>query len=225
MAEAPAHLKLEGVTVVTFEVGPDKAVFQVHQNLLCDASTVFKAAFSGNFREASERSMSLPDHDKDSVGRMIQWLYTRKFELTFPVSSETSGECYMQLAKLNTLADKYDIYLLKNQIVDELFDLTKPPRGFKAPQISVVAYVFNNTTEGSSFRKLLVAWYAYRIDLEWYDFDNTKAALAEVSQEFTIDLVVALGVRQKYPERRSPFTLPSSVYHEAPLKKTDEGHA
>lgn len=169
--------------------------------------------------------MSLPDHDKDSVGRMIQWLYTRKFELTFPVSSETSRECYMQLAKLNTLADKYDIYLLKNQIVDELFDLTKPPRNFKPPHISVVADVFNNTTEGSSFRKLLVAWYAYNIDLEWYDFDTTKATLAKASQEFAIDLVVALGVRQKYPERPSPLTLPSSVYHEAPLKKTDEGHA
>lgn len=169
--------------------------------------------------------MSLPEDDKDSVGRMIQWLYTRKFELTFPVSSETSGECFMQLAKLNTLADKYDIYLLKNQIVDELFDLTKPPRNFEPPQISVTKYVYDNTTEGSSFRKLLVAWYVYFIDLEWYDGKHTKAWLATVSQEFAIDLVVALGVRQKYPERPSPFTLPSPVYHEEPPKKADEGHA
>lgn len=169
--------------------------------------------------------MSLPDHDKDSVGRMIQWLYTRKFELTFPVSSETSGECYMQLAKLNTLADKYDIYLLKNQIVDELFDLTKPPRNFKPPQISVTKYVYDNTTEGSSFRKLLVAWYVYRIDLKWYDCDTTKATLAEVSQDLAIDLAVALGVRQKYPERPNPFTLPSTFYHEEPPKKADEGYA
>ena len=169
--------------------------------------------------------MSLPEDDKDSVERMIQWLYTRKFELTFPVSSETSGECYMQLAKLNTLADKYDIYLLKNQIVDELFGLTKPPGNSHPPDISIIKYVYDNTTEGSSFRKLLVAWYVYGIDFKWYDSDTTKATLAEASQEFAIDLVVALGVRQKYPERPSPFTLPSTVYHEEPPKKADEGHA
>ena len=89
-------------------------MFHVHQDLLFDASPVMKAAFSGNFQEASDRSMSLPDDDKSSVERMLKWLYTRKLELTVPVSIETSHECYMQLAQLNTLADKYDVYLLKN---------------------------------------------------------------------------------------------------------------
>lgn len=186
---------------------------------------MFEAAFSGNFQEASERSMPLPDDDKDSIGRMIQWLYTRKLNLTVPVSPETSEECYMQLAKLNTLADKYDIYLLTNRIVDELFDLAKPPRNFRPPQIPVIAYVYNNTTGGSSFRKLLVAWYAYRIDFEWYDCNTTRDDLSKASQEFTIDLVMALGARLKYPDRSDPFTLPSSVFHEMPPKKSDEGHA
>lgn len=85
--------------------------------------------------------MILPEDDKDSVRRMIQWLYSRKLGLKRPVSDETSDECYMQLAKLNTLADKYDIYLLKNDIVDELFHLQKPPRDFKPPPTSVVAYI------------------------------------------------------------------------------------
>lgn len=168
--------------------------------------------------------MSLPDHDKDSVGRMISWLYTKNLELTKPVSNETSEECYMQLAKLNTLADKYDMYLLKNHIVDELFDLTKPPRGHKPPQAPVIAYVYNNTTEGSTFRKLMVAWYAYRIDPTWYERDATKDDLAEVSQDFSIDLVMALGARTKHPQRKSLFIQPSSTYHEKPPKKTDGDH-
>lgn len=195
--------RLEGVPVVTLYVGSERVVFYVHQNLLFDASTVFKAAFSGNFQEASERSVSLPDHDKDSVGRMIQWLYTRKLELTFPVSDETSEECYMQLAKLNTLADKYDIYLLKNCIVDELYDLTKKPKNTKPPQMPVIEYIYDNTTNGSSFRKLIVAWYAYLIDFSWYEKDIIKDQLAKVSQDFAIDLAMELGARQKVRTFRS----------------------
>ena len=168
--------------------------------------------------------MSLPDDDKDSVGRMIQWLYTRKIELTTPVSKETSEECYMQLAMLNTVADKYDIFLLKNHIVDELVDLTKSPRNFQPPPMPVVTYVYNNTTGASSFRDMMVAWYAYGIDLKWYELDNTKMRLAEASQGFAIDLVVVLAARLKYPKRPRPLSLPSSSYHETPPEKTDSGH-
>ena len=211
--------------MVTFHVGPDKTVFQVHQNILFDASPVFKAAFCGNFQEASERSMPLPDDDKDSVGRMISWLYTKVFELTVPVSNETSEECYMQLAKLNTLADKYDIYSLKNQIIDELFKLTKKPRYIMPPQTPIVEYVYNNTTNGSSFRKLMVAWYAFKIDLGWYDLETTRDELAEISQDFAIDLVMELGARHAHPDRNSPFKLPASVFYETPPEKVDDEEA
>ena len=151
---------------------------------------------------------------------MIQWLYTRKFKLTVPVSAETSEGCYMQLAKLNTLADMYDIYLLKNHIVDELFDLAKPPKNIMPPQLPLVGYIYNNTTGASSFRKLMVAWYVHRGNLAWYDKDSTRNALAQVPQEFTIDLAMKFAARMKYPDRSNPFALPSSVYHETPPVET-----
>lgn len=163
--------------------------------------------------------MSLPDHDSDSVQRMVRWLYARELGLTVPVSPQTSVECYMQLAKLNTLTDKYDIHLLKNRIVDELFDLAKPPRNIKPPQMRVIKYIYDNTTKGSSFRKLMVAWHAYHIAFEWYDRESTRNALAKISDELAIDLAMELGSRLKDPNRRNPFTLPSSDYHETPPEK------
>ena len=208
------------VTLYVGPVGPDKTVFHVHQNLLFDASPVFKAGFSGDFKEAAERSMSLPDDDKHTLGRMIHWLYTRKLDLTVPIDSKTSNECYMQLAKLNTLADKYDIYLLKNDIVDELFELKKLPKPVKPPQIPIIKYVYDNTTGTSSFRKLMVAWYAYLIDFKWYDFEGAKDVLAGVSPEFAIDLAIAFGARQQHPDRKSPFALPSSTFHETSPEAT-----
>ena len=169
--------------------------------------------------------MPLPDDDKASVGRMISWLYTKNLELTVPVDNETSDECYMQLAKLNTLADKYDIYLLKNQIVNELFGLTKGSRNISPPPPLVIAYVYNNTTRGSSFRKLMVAWYTNCIEFQWYDKHTTETILAGMSQDFAVDLAMALGQRIHHPDRKTPFTLPASVFYENPPKKADEKKA
>lgn len=166
--------------------------------------------------------MALPDDDKDSVGRLISWLYTKKFELTVPTCYQTSDECYIQLAKLNTLADKYDICLLKNRIVDELFGLQKGPNNIRPPQIPTVKYVYDNTTTGSSFRKLMVAWYTFHINVNCYDKETTRALLAETPQEFTVDLVMEFGARRGHPDRSSPFTLPASVFYEIPSKKVDE---
>ena len=211
-----------GVPVVTFYVGPDKIVFHVHENLLLDASPVFKAAFSGSFKEASERSISLLDDDKNSIERLTKWLYTKKLDLTTPVSKETSEECYMQLAKLNTLAEKYDIHALKNDIVDELFELYKPPKNIKPPQIPVIKEVYDNTTERSSFRKLMVAWSAYHIAFDWYGRDDSRTGLAGVSQDFAIDLARELGLRLENRDRKSPFTLPSKAFHETSPKEADE---
>lgn len=168
--------------------------------------------------------MLLPDDDKDSVGRMIQWLYTKKFGLIFPICEKTSAECYMQLARLNTLADKYDMYQLKNDIVDDLFDLSKSPRNILPPQMPVVKYVYNNTTAESSFRKLLVAWYVYGVDGAWYSWETTRDQIACVSQDFAVDLAIAIGIKQHNPKKRNPSTLPSSTFHEAPGKVAKENH-
>lgn len=169
--------------------------------------------------------MQLPEDDTASVGRMVPWLYTKKIDLTVPVCDATSAECYMQLAQLNALAEKYDIRSLKNDIVDEIFDLRKPPKNIKPPQMPVIMHVYNTTTGGSSFRKLLVAWYVYGIDCEWYAKDSTRDELVEASPDFAIDLVVAMGVKQKYPERTNPFNQGNSAFHETSPKKVDQDHA
>ena len=164
--------------------------------------------------------MSPLEDDRDSVSRMIQWLYTDEFDLIDSVCGDTSSEHFMQLAQLNTLAEKYDVYLLKNDIVDALFSHVKlhEEAGMDA---GVVRYLYDNTTEASSFRKLMVAWHAYEINFEWYELDTIRDELAPISQEFAIDLAIALGTRLKYPDRKSPFTLPSSNFHEKPLKNAE----
>ena len=123
--------KFRDVSFVTLLVGPDKVAYRVHQSILCSTSKVFKAAFTSNFQEASDKSMSLVEEDMEAVECMIQWLYTGKIEAVTPVSDDTSDKCYWQLAKLNTLADKYSLISLKNGIIDLLFEMQKPSKSIK----------------------------------------------------------------------------------------------
>ena len=166
--------------------------------------------------------MSLPDDDKDAVEGMVQWLYTKKLHVTTPVSRETSKVCYMELAKLNALAEKYDIRSLRNDIIDEAFDLGKSPKNFEPPQTSTIKCVYETTSERSSLRKLMVAWYAYHINFEWYERDTIRDTLAGMPPDFAIDLSIELGLRQKDPNRKSSFTRSSNDFHESAPNKPQE---
>lgn len=77
----PPTDSLQGDLIVTLYVSNDRAVFRVHQNLLCNASPVFQAALAGTFKESSDNSMDLPEEDVAAVNRLVQWLYTKRYQL------------------------------------------------------------------------------------------------------------------------------------------------
>ena len=206
---------------MTLVAGSDQTACHVHQDLLCNASPVFKAAFSGAFKESSDRSILLPEDDAESVERLIQWLYTKHFQLVKPTSTVTQEECYMQLATLNTLAEKYNIVALKNQIVDELFTLTEHRDFNTPPQRPVISYVYNNTSEGSYFRKILVAWYTWMIDFTWYGKDVSTQVLQSIP-DFATDLSKSLGLRIAHPKKTNPLLSSSSAFHETPAEDKEK---
>ena len=216
----PDSTKFQDNPIVTLNVGPDKRTFHVHQELLFKSSPVFKAAFSGAYQESSERCMALPDEDPETVERLLQWLYSKSFGLTKAVSLETSDERYLQLARLNTLADKFDVRLLNNAIIDDIFALNAAS-GAWPPQLPVIAYIYDNTTEQSSLRVLMVGWYVWHIDQGWYTLSDTPATLAGIPM-FAADLAVAMSRRLQDSSLKSPFeSKPSSYYQDRPKSSGD----
>ncbi len=206
--------------IVTLHVGPDRNTFHVHQEILFKSSPVFKAAFSGACRESSEHRMALPEDDPETVERLMQWMYFKSLGLTKAVCPKTSDERYWQLAKLNTLADKFDVGLLKNSIIDELFALKMTPN-VTPPQPPVIAYIYENTTETSFLRKLIVGWYAWHIEYDWFTFSGTPAVL-ENTPMFAADLAIAMSQRVQNPSLKSPFcSEPSSYYEDHPRRSED----
>ena len=107
-----------------------------------------------------------------------------------------------QLAKLNTLANKFDVALLKNSIIDELFAIAISNTNSLPPL--AIAYIYENTTETSSLRKQIVGWYAWLIDSEWYTDSGTSNFL-ENTPMLASDLAIAMSQILQNPSVKSPF--------------------
>ena len=129
------------------------------------------------------------------------------------VSDNTCDERYWKLAKLNTVDDKYDMRLLKNRMMNEMFKIKRSDMEPRVPSLPVIKYIYENTTQNASLRKLMVAWYAWHISFDWYGLEGTPMFLASVP-DFVADLAVALGVKYGYPDQTPPFDLEISSLYE-----------
>jgi hypothetical protein len=67
--------------LVTLRVGPEKETFVLHKELLCARSEYFRAAHSGNFKEAGENEIALPEGvDMRAFRTFVTWLYVDQVE-------------------------------------------------------------------------------------------------------------------------------------------------
>lgn len=58
--------------------------FFVHSSILAAQSQPFRSIISGDWKESSERKISLEDWDSDTVGRFIEFLYTGNYQYPEP---------------------------------------------------------------------------------------------------------------------------------------------
>lgn len=72
--------------IITLYVGEARVQFHVHKDSLCQLP-FFQAALSGNFKEASEHVITLPEDNADHVSALIEFLYTGNY--TYAYDAET----------------------------------------------------------------------------------------------------------------------------------------
>ena len=201
---------LQGDSVVTLYVSNDREVFYIHRSLLCKASPVFKAAFAGKFRESSDFSMDLPDEDVGSLNRLVQWLYTKSYEVDDYDSEEHVLARVWQLARLNALADKYDIVTLRNDIVDKFFAIFNRGKAANMPKFptKLAEYVYTNSSKRCALRDLLAAVYCWKVPHSWYSEVGVKDDLNSIPG-FGVDIAIAMA--QKLSGKGDPFRGKASV--------------
>ena len=183
--------------MATLLVGEAEVPFHVHMDILCRASPVFKSAFMGEFAEASERSMTLPDDDPEAFESLLQWLYFKDIRLDMTAaqgSGEEAEQLYMHFVTLYVASDKYDIPGLKDGVVDRLYTCWSQS-GSKVPYPDVVHYIYENTAPKSPLRQLVADRWVWGTRLEAYTLPGIASTLRTLPLDFVVDLAIAMAAR------------------------------
>lgn len=76
---------------VTLLVGTDSTILNVSQHILCRLP-FFRAALQGNFREASEQKINMPEDDPQDVTALVEFLYTGSYSYAYHDNAESESE-------------------------------------------------------------------------------------------------------------------------------------
>lgn len=102
------HSNLMSPTV-TLLVGPDATVFHASHDILCRLP-FFRAALQGEFREAADRRITMPEDEPQTVAALIEFLYTRCYTYPYHTPSEASSEPDAPAADLDEGAYHIGVY-------------------------------------------------------------------------------------------------------------------
>lgn len=72
--------------IITLYVGPERIEMHCHEDTLCHLP-FFLAALQGNFKEGSEKTITMPEDDPSKVSALIEFLYTGNYTYTYDLSS------------------------------------------------------------------------------------------------------------------------------------------
>ncbi|MCJ1464038.1 hypothetical protein MMC07_002648 [Pseudocyphellaria aurata] len=194
---------------VVLYVGTPAVAFHVEMKVLCNVSPVLKAAFTGGYKESQNKTMDLPEEEMIGFDRFLRWAYLGSYPLAHVEADNTAEVRIMELARLYVLADRFDVVLLKHDIIDRMFEIGNRSSEETGPSHQVIRYVFNNSTRLSLFRKLLVAWHLKRRNYG-YSHDSRMVALENEIPELRAEM--ALEARYRGPI--NPFARNRSVFYE-----------
>ncbi len=135
--------------MVDIFVGTERKRFHLHRDLLCDRSDYFKACFSGNFKEAQQNELSLPEDNVESVCLLVRWLYGA------PLKKMSSNDDLPVYCALIILANKLLLEHLQNETMDYVlrFHRTNPV----SIDFDTLHNIYQNTSDQDRFRKYLVS--------------------------------------------------------------------
>jgi hypothetical protein len=98
------HCRRHQSAIIPVRVGPHAEEFSVHRDILTK-SEYFRKALDGEFREADDQAIDLPEEDPAIFSFVVAFLYEEKYVPIKPIATVLSGSCLRKLAgQLLTLA-------------------------------------------------------------------------------------------------------------------------
>jgi hypothetical protein len=144
-------------------VGPKKARFTVHEELLTYHSPYFRAALTGGFKEAEDKAVTLSEERVPIVEFFVHWLYYQCLpNADDPIDlydawndGEADGELMTSnLIELYVFGDKFDVPGLKSQAMTDLLSISRTwrvPSSLQRTPFASRSATYPNTPRSSSF--------------------------------------------------------------------------
>lgn len=129
-------------------VGPARREFVVHKDLLIFYSDYFRAAFDGSFSESITSKIELLDTSEAVFQNFHTWLYTRKL-----LDEDDKTLDFQPLFWLWIFGDRYQVPMLQNCVIDEIFATVHRGNDFPARSIKAA---YRKTLNGSPLRKAMI---------------------------------------------------------------------
>ncbi|KAF2651367.1 hypothetical protein K491DRAFT_719929 [Lophiostoma macrostomum CBS 122681] len=142
--------------------------FYIHRSILTSVSKYFRSALEGNFREAVEKNIDLPDVEVEVFEIFVEWVYSSRldaFSRRFPaiaLSDIEDGLCTSEyeplfelLSGLYIFADGHEVPELETTVITILFDLLTD-RNLNLPSESSMTEVASKVRRNCSLWRLLV---------------------------------------------------------------------
>ncbi|KAL8794313.1 MAG: hypothetical protein Q9195_003139 [Heterodermia aff. obscurata] len=209
------HLKLLNGPIVTLRL--DSFELHVHRNLLCKASPVFEAAFTGgaSFVETKTQTFDFDSSEVSikSLGHLVQWLYSDDHRLIQEASLINIHDWYTELADLYVFAEKYVIVDLKNSIIEEIWKALVVA-GDVIPGPTHIRRIYDNTPDSSPCRRLLAAVYGWSMDTTWPEEAEAFEHL-RCHADFGAKVAIELGKRL-IGDNENPLEGEASDFYETP---------
>jgi len=138
----------------------------VHEQLLVHHSGFFRAALTGNFKEAQEKVITLENDDSITFEFFVHWLYFGRFPdqsfgddedlLELWEASHTTVEKSDYFVHLYIFGDKYMIEELKFDALNGLFHWLKAHDESKLPSTTATDEAFNDLPSDSPMCHFLI---------------------------------------------------------------------
>jgi hypothetical protein len=136
-------------------VGPEKKLWVLPEDLLCDRIEFFRAAFKSKFKEGISKEMFLESDDSTAFGRLVDWIFNEdiKCEIIHKFHVQ-DAEHELEWLRLWILADKLGLQRLQD-CCRHAYESCLYEIGIH-PAAEAVSFVYENTEPNSELRQMLV---------------------------------------------------------------------
>jgi len=178
--------------------------------VLCSSSPFFDAAFSKEWKENEEESISLPEEKHCIFSIFLQWAFTGHVVLGLATpTKENINVHYRRLFDLYIFGDKYNSKSLKNQVIDSVI-ATKNLTNY-VPAAFCVLHVVANVPTGSKLLEWLFDIYVYNASRECFKVEQVRTCPEFFSEVLMRNVTLRLS---REVIKRPAAVFETCYYHE-----------